>query len=129
MLHLEKKHVRRGLAGTVLVHKMAGARAANGASLSEVKQTAQAVIDSVGTMGVGMGPCTIPGADKPGFTLGDNEIELGLGIHGEPGVCKQNLVPANELVNLLLDSLLKEFSSRLETSKDVAILVNGLVSF
>lgn len=129
---LGEKHVRRGLAGTVLVHKILGAQSDQGKSLQEIKKTGQILInDCIGTMGVGMGPCTIPGADKPGFHLDDNEIELGLGIHGEPGVCKQTLVPANDLVNLLLEKLMKEFSSQIESSnsKDVGILINGLVSF
>ena len=76
---------RRGLAGTILVHKIAGEAAADGATLAEVVAEARAAAATVRTMGVALSPCTMPAAGRPGFTLGDNEIELGLGIHGEPG--------------------------------------------
>jgi len=76
----------RGLAGTILVHKVAGAVAETGASLEAVAAEARATADAVRTMGVALTPCTIPAAGRPGFTLGENEIELGLGIHGEPGI-------------------------------------------
>lgn len=72
---------RRGIAGTVLVHKVAGAAAAAGLPLSDVLREAEAASAELGTMGVALGPCTVPAAGRPGFTLGDEEIELGLGIH------------------------------------------------
>lgn len=71
---------RRGIAGTVLVHKVAGAAAAAGLPLREVAREARAAASSIGTMGVALGPCTVPAAGHPGFVLGDDEIELGLGI-------------------------------------------------
>lgn len=121
---LVDQNVRRGLAGTILVHKVAGALAESGASLKDVKSQAENVIRSVGTMGVGLGPCMIPGADKPGFELKDDEIELGLGIHGEPGVSKETLLPVNELV----DRILKQIVSNINVeSSNVAVMVNGLV--
>ena len=76
---------RRGIAGTVLIHKVAGAAAASGQSLHDVAAVARAAAASLGTMGVALGACTVPAAGKPGFTLGEDEIELGLGIHGEKG--------------------------------------------
>src|SRR5262249_25535634 len=76
----------RGLAGTVLVHKVAGAASAAGAPLAEVAAAARAAAAAVRTMGVALSPCSVPAAGRPGFLLGEDEIELGLGIHGEPGV-------------------------------------------
>jgi len=120
------KTSKRGLAGTVLVHKVAGAMANSGASLEHVKQVAMKVINQVGTMGVGLGPCIIPSAGKPSFTLGDNEIELGLGIHGEPGVKKQEMVPANDLVKQMLDMLKNQLNLSKEQTPRVCSLINGL---
>jgi len=77
---------RRGLAGTVLVHKVAGAAAEAGASLAEVAAEAREAATAVRTMGVALSPCTVPAAGQPTFSLGEDEIELGLGTHGEPGV-------------------------------------------
>jgi dihydroxyacetone kinase len=113
----------RGLAGTILVHKIAGASAESGATLDQVAAEARFAARSVKTMGVALSPCTVPAAGKPGFTLGENEVELGLGIHGEPGVRKAPLEPADALVDRLLGIILERF----ETKPDrVALLVNGL---
>jgi dihydroxyacetone kinase len=115
---------RRGLAGTIFVNKIAGAAAEAGASLTEVVAEARAVAGAVGTMGVALTPCTVPAAGKPGFTLGENEIELGLGIHGEAGVRRGPLEPADALVDHLLDAILAESDG---TRGDrVALLVNNL---
>jgi dihydroxyacetone kinase len=99
---------RRGLAGTILVHKIAGAAAEAGGSLAEVAAEARAAAEAVRTMGVALSPCTVPAAGQPSFTLGDDEIELGLGIHGEPGVRRGVLQPADALVDHLLDALLAD---------------------
>jgi dihydroxyacetone kinase len=117
---------RRGLAGTIFVHKIAGAAAEAGATLREVAAEARAVADAVGTMGVALSPCTVPAAGRPGFTLGDNEIELGLGIHGEPGVRRGPLEPADALVDHLLDAIVADL--RLARGDQVALLVNNLGS-
>ncbi|STD15113.1 Dihydroxyacetone kinase [Dermatophilus congolensis] len=93
---------RRGLAGTVLVHKIAGALAAAGAPLNEVAATARRVAESVGTMGVALTGATVPGATDAGFDLPTGEVELGLGIHGEPGVSREKLTNADELVKTLV---------------------------
>ena len=113
----------RGLAGTLLVHKVAGAAAEAGGSLEEVAAEARAVAKSVKTMGVALSPCTVPAAGKPGFTLGEGEVELGLGIHGEPGVRRAPLESADALVDRLLETILGRFSAR---PTRVALLVNGL---
>src|SRR5262249_42094436 len=103
---------RRGLAGTILVHKVAGAAADSGASLAEVAAEAAAAAEAVGTMGVALGACTVPAAGGPGFTLGPQEIELGLGIHGEPGVRRGPLEPADALVDHLLDAIVSDANAR-----------------
>jgi dihydroxyacetone kinase len=127
---------RRGLAGTVFVHKVAGAAAEAGASLAEVAAEARAAAEALGTMGVALSPCTIPAAGTPGFSLGTQEIELGLGIHGEPGVRRGPLEPADALVDHLLDAIVADANARagatgnpnlrLGRGVPVALLVNNL---
>ena len=113
---------RRGVAGTVLVHKIAGAMAETGAELPEVKAVAQKVIDNVRTMGVAINPSTIPAAGRPGFALGEDEMEVGIGIHGEPGVSKESMKNANEIVDRLLDAILADLDY---SGSEVAVMVNG----
>ncbi len=115
---------RRGLAGTILVHKIAGAAAEAGRDLYEVAAEARAAADSVATMGVALTPCTVPAAGKPSFELGPDEIELGLGIHGEPGVLRSSLEPADALADRLLKAILGD--ARLRPGDRVALLVNNL---
>jgi len=115
---------RRGLAGTVLIHKIAGAAAAAGRPLGEVAQIARDVAASLGTMGVALTACTVPAAGKPGFELADGEIEWGLGIHGEPGVERGALEPADAIVEKLLAKIVGDLS--LQTGERVALLVNNL---
>jgi dihydroxyacetone kinase-like protein len=79
---------RRGVCGTILVHKAAGAKAAAGADLDEVRRVAQKVVDNVGTMGMALTSCVTPEKGEPTFDLGEDEIELGIGIHGEPGTAR-----------------------------------------
>jgi dihydroxyacetone kinase len=115
---------RRGLAGTILVHKIAGAAAEAGASVSEVAAEARAAASAVRTMGVALTPCIVPAAGQPGFTLGHDEIELGLGIHGEPGVRREALQSADRLVDELLEPILKDL--QLTVGERVVLLVNNL---
>ncbi|NVH77615.1 dihydroxyacetone kinase subunit DhaK [Paraburkholderia sp. JPY432] len=115
---------RRGLAGTVLVHKIAGAAAARGLPLPEVARIAKEAAASLGTMGVALTPCTVPAAGKPGFELGDREIEWGLGIHGEPGVARGALEPADAMVGKLLAKIIDDLA--LQAGERVALLVNNL---
>ena len=117
---------RRGLAGTVLVHKVAGAAAEAEASLAEVAAEAREAAAALGTMGVALSPCTIPAAGAPGFTLGGDEIELGLGIHGEQGVRRGPLEPADALVDRLLDAIIDDARGRLGRGIPIALLVNNL---
>ena len=115
---------RRGLAGTVLVHKIAGAAAAEGRPLAEVAQVAREAASKLGTMGVALTPCTVPAAGKAGFTLADGEIEWGLGIHGEPGVERGALESADAIVARLLTKIVDDLA--LQASERVALLVNNL---
>jgi len=114
---------RRGVAGTIFVHKIAGAKAEAGASLAEVKDVAQKVIDNVRTMGVSLKPSTIPAAGKPGFELGEDEMELGIGIHGEPGTSTEKLQPADAIVDHLLDKILNDNVDY--AGSEVAVMING----
>ncbi|MBS7792666.1 dihydroxyacetone kinase subunit DhaK [Roseococcus sp. SDR] len=115
---------RRGIAGTVLVHKVAGAAAAAGHGLAEVAALARAAAADLGSMGVALGSCTVPAAGRPGFEIGPAEIELGLGIHGEQGVERTALLPADELVERILGTILGDLG--LKPGEKVALLVNGL---
>ena len=115
---------RRGIAGTVLVHKVAGAAADTGASLSETAEIARSAAADVRSMGVGLGLCTLPAVGKPGYGLGDDEIELGLGIHGEKGVLRTKARPADDLVDTILETILDDLD--LAAGTGVVLLVNGL---
>lgn len=115
---------RRGIAGTILVHKAAGAAAEAGLSLHEVAQIARQTAQAVGSMGIALGSCTLPSVGRPGFELGENEIEVGLGIHGEPGVRRAEITSARDLCKLVLDTILLDSDASLPSS--VALLVNGL---
>jgi dihydroxyacetone kinase-like protein len=114
---------RRGVAGTIFVHKIAGAKAEAGGSLAEVKAVAEKVIANVRTMGVALKPSTVPAAGKPGFELGDDEMELGIGIHGEPGTSREKLQPANAIVDHLLDKIMNDNVDY--SGSEVAVMVNG----
>ncbi|MFC7476348.1 dihydroxyacetone kinase family protein [Dankookia sp. GCM10030260] len=115
---------RRGIAGTVLIHKLAGAAAAAGQPLAEVAALAREAAAELGSMGVALGACTVPAAGRPGFEIGPAEIELGLGIHGEQGVERAALQPADQLVERLLGTILADRGFR--AGEAVALLVNGL---
>lgn len=114
---------RRGVAGTVFVHKIAGAKAEEGASLDEVWEVAQRVCDNVRTMGASIEACTVPAAGNPGFELAEDEMEVGLGIHGEPGVRKEKMKTADEIAEELLTHVVDDFGG-LE-NEEVAVLING----
>ena len=113
---------RRGVAGTVFVHKIAGAKAEAGADLDEVQAVAQKVIDNVRTMGMAIKPCIVPAAGTPGFELGEDEMEIGIGIHGEPGTHREALRPADEIVDMLLEKILADIDYN---DSEVAVMING----
>ena len=113
---------RRGVAGTVFVHKIAGALAETGASLDEVQAVAQKVIDNVRTMGAATLPSTIPASGKPGFELAEDEMEVGIGIHGEPGTHREKMMTANEITDHLLEKILADIDY---SGSEVAVMING----
>src|SRR5271168_616352 len=114
----------RGLAGTIFIHKLVGAAAAEGKSLADVAAVGRAAVGSLATMGVSFSAGTSPAVGRPSFELGEHEMELGLGIHGEPGVKRTEVQPANELTETLLTQILRhgEFGEE----KRVAVMVNNL---
>lgn len=115
---------RRGIAGTIFVHKIAGAKAEAGADLTDVKQVAEKVIANVRSMGMALSSCTVPAVGKPSFSLADNQVEIGLGIHGEPGTHREELKTADEIVSHLMDKIFVDLNPN--TGDEVAVLVNGL---
>jgi triose/dihydroxyacetone kinase / FAD-AMP lyase (cyclizing) len=114
----------RGLAGTVFIHKLMGAAATEGKSLSEVAATGRAAVESLATMGVSFSAGTAPAVGKPSFELGDREIEFGLGIHGEPGVKRTEMQTADQLTETLLAEVLKR--GNFGDEKRVAVMVNNM---
>ena len=117
---------RRGIAGTVLVHKLAGAAAEQGLPLEEVARIARSGAAELASMGISLGSCTLPAVGKPGFTLGEQEIEVGLGIHGEQGVRRMPIASADQLVSLILETI--EADGKISGGDRVVLLVNGLGS-
>jgi dihydroxyacetone kinase len=115
---------RRGVAGTIFVHKIAGALAETGATLEEVKNIAERVIANVRSMGVALTSCTVPAQGKPTFDIGDGEMELGVGIHGEPGVSREKTVNARELARTMMNRVIDDLP--FEKGDDVAVIINGL---
>ncbi len=115
---------RRGIAGTIFVHKIAGAKAEQGAGLAEVKAVAEKVIANVRSMGMAIAPCTVPAVGKPSFELTEEEVEIGIGIHGEPGTHREKVSSANATVDQLLDKILAE--GIYNDGDEVAVMVNGM---
>lgn len=114
---------RRGVAGTVLVHKIAGAAAEQGYSLKQVKAYAENAVLNTRSIGFAFTSCTVPAKGTPTFSIAENEIEYGVGIHGEPGVSRETMMTADELSKRMTDSLVKELG--LAENDEVTVLVNG----
>lgn len=117
---------RRGVAGTVLVHKIAGAAAEKGGSLKEVKAAAENAISNVRSIGFALSSCTVPAKGTPTFELKENEMEYGVGIHGEPGIQRENIPSADELAKRMTDALAEELN--VTQGEEVTVLVNGFGS-
>ena len=116
---------RRGIAGTILVHKIVGGAAEAGLDLESVRGIGERVVANTSSMGLALSGCTVPAIRKPSFDLGADEIEIGLGIHGEPGVVRDKIKSADELTeHLLVDYILRD--KPIEPGKEVALLINGL---
>uniref|UniRef100_A0A8B9G5V1 Triokinase/FMN cyclase n=1 Tax=Amazona collaria TaxID=241587 RepID=A0A8B9G5V1_9PSIT len=123
-----KKAGRRGLCGTVLIHKVAGALAEAGASLDEIVEKVSAAAKGLGTLGLSLSPCSVPGS-KPTFQLADDEMELGLGIHGEAGVRRMKMLTADEAVEMMLAHMTDPSNAShlpLSPGASVVLVVNNL---
>lgn len=119
-----EEHKRRGVAGLVFAFKTAGAAAEKGFSLEEVTRIAQKTVDNTRTMGVAMSPCIIPEVGYPSFNLGEGEMEIGMGIHGEPGINRGKIMTADETVSTMLEHIFNDFEYK--TSDEAAVIINGL---
>jgi phosphoenolpyruvate---glycerone phosphotransferase subunit DhaK len=113
---------RRGVGATVFVEKIAGALAEEGASMEAVAAVAREVNERSRSFGVALSSCTVPAAGKPTFELGDSEIELGIGIHGEPGRTRAALQPASAIVEIVMDAI----NSDVALGGDLLVMVNGM---
>ena len=120
----EEKSKRRGIAGMIFVFKIAGAIAETGVSLDETFKTAMEANDNIRTLGVALSPCILPEAGKPTFEINDDEIEIGMGIHGEPGIKREKLRPANDLVDDLYKRIMAD--SKLKENDNISIMINSL---
>ncbi len=119
-----EKSTRRGVAGIFFVYKCAGAAANEMKPLEEVKRIAEKAAANVRTMGVALSPCIVPRVGKPGFSIGEDEMEIGMGIHGESGIRRGKLESADEITNEMLDKIVADLPYEEETEVDV--LINGL---
>lgn len=119
-----EKNTRRGVAGIFFVYKCAGAAAASMLNLDEVKRIAEKAAANVRTMGVALTPCIVPRVGKPGFNLGEDEMEIGMGIHGETGIRRGKLEPADQIVDEMMEKILNDIPY--VSGDEVAVLVNGL---
>ena len=120
----EDRIKRRGVAGMVFAFKVAGARAAEGASLKEVTATTRKAADACRSIGVALTPCVVPESGQASFAIADDEIEFGMGIHGEPGIWRGAMKSADALADEMLERLLPECG--LSRGSRVAVLVNSL---
>jgi dihydroxyacetone kinase DhaK subunit len=114
---------RRGVAGTVFVHKIAGAAAEMGKSLAEVKDAANKAIANVRSLGFALTSCTVPAKGTPTFSIGDDEMEFGVGIHGEPGIAREKVQTADELAVRITGAIIKD--ANIESGQEIALLING----
>lgn len=116
---------RRGVAGTVLVHKIAGAAAEEGRDLAGVKAVAEKAAANVRSIGFALTSCTVPAKGSPTFELGDNEIEYGVGIHGEPGIKREEMASADTLAKRMVDDLMRDMKIEDGHADEIALLING----
>lgn len=114
---------KRGVAGTILVHKILGDAARNGLSLSELKTLGEKVVAEIKTIGVALAAATVPEVGKPGFTLAEDEIEFGVGIHGEPGYRREKMQTSKEMAQELVGKILAQYEQK---PVEVGVLVNGM---
>ena len=120
----EEKSKRRGIAGMIFVFKVAGSIAETGASLEKTFNTASSANNNIRTLGVALSPCILPEAGKPTFEIKDDEIEIGMGIHGEPGIKREKLRSADQLTDDLCKRILED--CKLNAEDQVSIMINSL---
>jgi dihydroxyacetone kinase-like protein len=119
-----EKDRRRGVAGMVFAFKIAGAKAAQGAEIDEVVRVTERALDNIRTMGVALSPVTLPAVGAPTFQIGDDEMEIGMGIHGEPGIKREKLHTADEIAERMTEAILADMS--IPKGGKVAVMLNGL---
>ena len=115
---------RRGVAGTIFVHKILGHAAREGKSLAEIKDLADKIVPNIHTIGLALSGATVPEVGKPGFVLAEDEIEYGIGIHGEPGYRKESMQASRQLAEELTGKLLEAFDAK--SGERYALLINGM---
>ncbi|HGI3480733.1 TPA: dihydroxyacetone kinase subunit DhaK [Streptococcus agalactiae] len=115
---------KRGVAGTILVHKILGHAARHGKSLQEIKAIADELVPNIHTVGLALSGATVPEVGKPGFVLAEDEIEFGIGIHGEPGYRKEKMQPSKALATELVDKLIESFDGK--SGEKYGVLINGM---
>lgn len=115
---------KRGVAGTILVHKILGHAAHHGKSLQEIKAIADELVPNIHTVGLALSGATVPEVGKPGFVLAEDEIEFGIGIHGEPGYRKEKMQPSKALATELVDKLIESFDAK--SGEKYGVLINGM---
>ncbi|HFQ8394809.1 Phosphoenolpyruvate-dihydroxyacetone phosphotransferase, dihydroxyacetone binding subunit DhaK [Streptococcus agalactiae] len=115
---------KRGVAGTILVHKILGHAARHGKSLQEIKSIADELVPNIHTVGLALSGATVPEVGKPGFVLAEDEIEFGIGIHGEPGYRKEKMQPSKALATELVDKLIESFDAK--SGEKYGVLINGM---
>lgn len=120
----ENADKRRGVAGMVYAFKVAGAAADRMMSLDEVAAVAEKALANIRTMGVALSPCIVPKVGKPTFTIADDEIEIGMGIHGEAGIEVRKMMTADEIAETLVETITKDMP--LQSGDEVSVMVNGL---
>ncbi len=120
----EETSRRRGVAGMVFAFKIAGAKADQGGSQDEVVAVTEKALANIRTMGVALSPCTVPMAGRPTFTIGEGEMEIGMGIHGEPGKKREALQTADEIARRMTEELLKDMDAK--AGDRLAVMINGL---
>ena len=120
----ERYQERRGIAGIVYAYKIAGALAENGANLEEVEQIAKKTVDNTSSFGVAFSSCTLPGADKPIFEIDEDDMEIGMGIHGEPGIKRGKMLSSEEIAMELTTKVLEDLS--VMEGDRISVLINGL---
>ena len=120
---VDEREKRRGIAGMIFVFKVAGALAEKGASLEDIYKIASDTNSNVRTLGVALSPCILPEAGKPTFEINKDEIEIGMGIHGEPGISREKLKSANDLTDDICKRILDDFNLY---NQEVGLMINSL---